>query len=67
MKVNKTRSLVKSLTWRAVALLTTFVCIYVITGKASVAGAGTLLTNGVNFILYYFHERLWNKIQWGRK
>ena len=67
MKVAKSRSLVKSLTWRVIALLTTFISIYIITGEAKVAGAGTLLTNGINFILYYLHERFWNKIQWGRE
>jgi uncharacterized membrane protein len=25
------------------------------------------LTNTINFILYYAHERGWNYIQWGRK
>jgi uncharacterized membrane protein len=67
MNVNKKRSLIKSLTWRVVALITTFVSIYIVSGKLSVAWAGTFLTNGINFILYYAHERAWNKTSWGRE
>lgn len=67
MKVAKKRSFVKSLTWRIIAIFTTFVCIYLVTGKTNLAGAGTLLTNSINFVLYYLHERIWNNIQFGRK
>lgn len=66
MKIAKSRSLVKALTWRVVAVFVTFVCIYALTGEAKLAGAGTVLTNGINFVLYYFHERTWDKISWGR-
>ena len=67
MSVKKSRSLIKSLTWRIVALITTFISIYIVSGKLSVAWAGTFLTNGINFILYYLHERAWNKTSWGRE
>jgi uncharacterized membrane protein len=67
MIVSKSRSFVKSLTWRFIAMLTTFICIYFITGEIKTASAGTLLTNSVNFVFYYYHERVWNKISWGRE
>jgi len=67
VKVKKSRSLIKSLTWRVIALLTTFISIYIVTGELKFAWAGTLLTNGINFILYYAHERAWNKTSWGRE
>lgn len=66
MKVNKKRSLVKALTWRVIALFTTFLSIYIITGQVHFALQGTILTNAINFVLYYAHERGWNYIQWGR-
>jgi uncharacterized membrane protein len=66
MKVDKSRSLVKSLTWRIIAVITTFVSIYSVTGELKTASAGTVLTNTVNFIFYYYHERIWNKVHWGR-
>lgn len=67
MKVAKLRSLAKSLTWRIIALITTFISIYIVTGEIKLALGGTLLTNFINFILYYLHERIWDKINWGRK
>jgi uncharacterized membrane protein len=67
MNVKKSRSFLKSLTWRVVALITTFISIYIVSGKLTVAWMGTLLTNCINFILYYVHERAWNKTSWGRE
>ncbi len=64
---SKSRSLVKSLTWRVLALIVTFASIYVLTGELATATAGTLLTNSINFILYYLHERAWLKTSWGLK
>jgi adenylylsulfate kinase len=67
MIASKSRSLIKSLTWRVIALATTFISIYIITGQLHFAIQGTVLTNAINFILYYAHERGWNYVQWGRK
>jgi uncharacterized membrane protein len=66
MNVSKSRSLVKSIVWRMVAICTTFFSIYIITKEVKIATAGALLTNIINFILYYLHERFWDKVQWGR-
>lgn len=63
----KKRSLVKSLTWRVLAVVVTFASIYFLTGEVETATAGTVLTNGINFILYYLHERAWLKVSWGTK
>ena len=67
MIVSKSRSLIKSLTWRVVAIVTTFISAYLITNEEIEALKVTVLTNTINFILYYGHERGWNYIQWGRK
>lgn len=66
MTVSKTRSLAKSLTWRVLAIIVTFASIYVLTGEIATATAGTLLTNSINFVLYYLHERVWNSVSWGK-
>jgi uncharacterized membrane protein len=67
MIITKKRSLAKSLTWRIVAIIVTFATIYLLTGEIDTASAGTILANSVNFILYYFHERAWNNIGWGKE
>ena len=67
MKVTKSRSALKAITWRVVGTLETFVLSYFITHKAvtaaSIAGFEVLTKT----ILYYFHERGWNNVQWGRQ
>ena len=67
MSVKKSRSLAKSLTWRVVALLTTFITLYALSKDVSMATLATLITNGVNFVAYYYHERIWNAVKWGKK
>lgn len=66
MKVTKKRSLAKSLTWRVLAIIVTFASIYLLTGEAETATAGTIITNSINFVLYYFHERVWGAVDWGK-
>ena len=65
--VSKKRSLAKSLTWRLVAVISTFIIGYVMTGSLSFAASLTVVSNLINFILYYVHERVWLKVAWGRK
>ena len=67
MNVKKSRSLAKSLTWRVVALITTFVTLYVLSKDINMATIATLITNGVNFVAYYYHERIWNSVSWGKE
>ena len=67
MSVKKSRSLAKSLTWRVVALLTTFVTLYALSKDINMATLATIITNGVNFVAYYYHERVWNSVSWGKE
>ncbi len=60
------RSLVKSLTWRVIAFLTTIIVVYIYSKdiKASlVVGVGA---NVIKIGLYYWHERIWDKSDFGR-
>lgn len=56
----------KSLTWRVIAIVSTFVVGFVMSGSLSFAASLTIFSNLVNFILYYLHERVWLKVEWGR-
>ncbi len=62
------RSMVKALTWRVIASLDTTVIAYFVTGgdikKAVAIGGFEILTK---LGIYYFHERAWNKIKWGKR
>lgn len=60
------RSILKTISWRIIGTLDTFLIAYVITGtfkQAASIGGFELITK---MILYFFHERGWNKIQWGK-
>lgn len=64
---NSFRSLVKSFSWRVIGTIDTIVISWLITGEVALAlsiGSIELVTK---MILYFFHERLWNLIKWGKK
>lgn len=67
MKVTKQRSALKAITWRIVGTADTFILSWFITKEPVTAGAIASAEVLTKTILYYFHERGWNKIQWGRK
>lgn len=67
MKVTKSRSALKALTWRVTGTIDTFVISWIITSEASIAGGIAMLEVITKTALYYFHERGWNLISWGRK
>ena len=67
MKVTKTRSFVKALSYRIWGTLSSIVVAYVITKNASLSITIAFWETLVKVFIYYAHERGWNYIQWGRK
>jgi adenylylsulfate kinase len=67
MKVTKTRSFVKALSYRIWGTLSSVAVAYVITKNASLSITIAFWETTVKIFIYYAHERGWNKIQWGRK
>jgi uncharacterized membrane protein len=61
------RSLVKTISWRITGSGATFLIAYLLTGNFAVAGAIGITQIITNTILYYVHERIWNKISWGQQ
>jgi uncharacterized membrane protein len=66
MKVTKARSFVKSLSYRIWGTFSSWAVVYVITGKGSLATLIAFWETVVKIFIYYFHERAWNAINWGR-
>jgi len=60
------RTITKTLSWRFVATLITFSVAWLVTGKLTFAVeigvADTLIKLGA----YYFHERLWIRVKFGK-
>ena len=67
MKDKNYRSLLKSISWRITGTIDTFVISYLITGKFTLAISISGVEILTKFTLYYFHERVWNKINIGRE
>lgn len=61
------RSIVKGISWRAVATSTTIVIVYVFFGRLDLAIAAGIIETVLKVGLYWAHERAWFKIRWGRK
>jgi uncharacterized membrane protein len=66
MNDTKTRSLVKTVTWRVTGSGATFAISYIISGNVTIAGSIAIVQLVSNTVLYFLHERVWNKIKWGR-
>ncbi len=61
------RSAAKSVTFRILILLSDFVVIYLFTGEAALALGAILVSNLSGTLIYFGHERIWNRVQWGRR
>ena len=55
------KSLLKTISWRIVGTLDTMVIAYLLTGEVKVAISIGSVEVFTKLILYYLHERLWNK------
>ena len=61
------RSIVKSISWRIVGTADTVVVSWIITGKVTLAITIGIVEFMTKMFLYFFHERVWNNIKWGRQ
>jgi uncharacterized membrane protein len=61
------RSLVKSLTFRVLVLTSDFIIIFAITHNYNITIGVVLFSNLSSTVLYFIHERVWNRIHWGKK
>ena len=60
------RSLVKSVSWRVIGTLDTVIISWFITGTLELALSIGFVELVSKMILYFCHERMWNKITWGK-
>ena len=60
------RSVVKTISYRIIILILDFGFIYLFTGKLKVAFGFMIVSNIYTTAGYFFHERIWGKIKWGK-
>ncbi len=66
MEESEKRTLAKTISWRTTATLTTMIIVYAFTGKLSLSVGVGLVEVVSKMTLYYLHERLWGRIEWGK-
>ena len=61
------RSAVKTILYRVVILILDFSFLYLFTGQIKIAVGFMIVSNIYTTLGYFFYERLWDKINWGKK
>jgi sulfate adenylyltransferase large subunit len=61
------RSLAKAISWRATGSLDTFIVAFVITRSPKIAVSVALTEVITKILIYYFHERAWALVRWGKR
>ncbi len=60
------RSVAKALSWRVLATLTTGLLVFVFTGSFEIALTVGALEAVAKLLLYFVHERVWDRLGFGR-
>ncbi len=57
------RDLIKTFSFATVHITVGFAVIYALTGSVLIAGSAALLEPLANTVVFFFHERLWRRIE----
>lgn len=60
------RSFVKALSWRITGTLDTILISFLVTGQIKAAISIGFVELFTKIVLYYAHERVWNRLSFGR-
>lgn len=66
-KETNTRSMAKGFSWRFFATTVTVIIVYTFFGRLDLAIAAGIIETISKVFLYYVHEKLWQRIRWGKK
>ena len=67
MREKHYRSIVKALSWRITGTLDTILVAYLVTGTIKMALSIGCVELFTKISLYYVHERVWNRLSFGRE
>ncbi len=65
-KEKAVRSITKAFSYRTAGTFSTIAVCYLVTGETSAAFAIGGIEAVSKFLLYFLHERFWQKVKWGR-
>lgn len=60
------RSITKALTFRGIILVSDGIIIFLLTNRYDITLALISLFGVIHTVFYFFHERAWNKVRWGK-
>ena len=63
---SKKRSLLKAVTWRLAGSMTTISVVWIYTSNVQLSVCAATIDLFVKIMAYYVHERVWDKIDFGR-
>lgn len=61
------RSVAKAISYRVVSIIVDLTLVFLITKRIDLTLGVVIASNTASVFVYYFHERVWNKIHIGRK
>ena len=60
------RSWLKSITWRIMGIFILSAITWLVTRSWEATSLITIIFHAIRVVLYYYHERGWEKVEWGR-
>ena len=60
------RSIVKTVAWRTLGTLDTITIAWFLTNNIKIATSIGFIEIFTKIVLYFLHERFWNKVKWGK-
>lgn len=64
---NQFRSLAKTISWRVLLTISHIINGFIATGSIMMAFKIAGLATIINSVLYWLHERAWNRLEWSRR
>ena len=61
-----TRSVVKAVSYRVIVVVADFIAVFFFTGRTDIALGFVVVSNIYTTVLYFLHERFWDRVAWGR-
>jgi len=66
MREYRLRSVIKAVSWRLLATFTTILIVFIFTRKLLLSLGIGVVEVTAKILFYYFHERIWSTISWGK-
>jgi len=60
------RSLIKGIVWEAISFVITMIVVFFYYGDLESSIKFSLILTVIKAFIFFFHERLWKKIRWGK-